>query len=332
MTTVAIIGAGVTGLACARALVERGLTVRVFDKGRSAGGRLATRRSEAHTFDLGAQYFTVRDDRFARAAGGCAVWQARIVAIDEARQVADVEPCERWVGTPGMSALGAHLATGIDVRSGHRVDRLERANGKVVLHGTIAPAGVTLAPPTQDEPARKILGEFDRVIITVPAPQALPLVGPALAAPLAAVAFEPCFAVGLAAEELRAVPFDGAFVGRDGETWSPLSWIARDSSKPGRPPGERWVLHASGAWSAAHLDASEEDVIAALTTELARLVSIPLRPSFTLSRRWLLARAAPALDVGALHDDAVLVGGDWAQGGRIEGAFTSGLALAAAVA
>ena len=32
----------------------------------------------------------------------------------------------------------------------------------------------------------------------------------------------------------------------------PVGWAARDSSKPGRPPGERWVIHWHWNWSAAN--------------------------------------------------------------------------------
>ena len=44
--TVAVIGAGIAGAACARALTLAGHSVRVFDKSRGPGGRLATRRVE----------------------------------------------------------------------------------------------------------------------------------------------------------------------------------------------------------------------------------------------------------------------------------------------
>lgn len=44
--TVAIIGAGMAGLSCARALVQAGVAVELFDKGRGPGGRMSTRRVE----------------------------------------------------------------------------------------------------------------------------------------------------------------------------------------------------------------------------------------------------------------------------------------------
>ena len=64
---VAVIGAGISGLMCARTLLDHGIDVTVFEKGRGVGGRMATRRTDdGLQFDHGAQYFTVRDERFER--------------------------------------------------------------------------------------------------------------------------------------------------------------------------------------------------------------------------------------------------------------------------
>ena len=88
----------------------------VFDKGRSAGGRLATRRVAPYAFDLGAQYFTVHGERFAALVrgwvhdGACAPWAGRVCAIAApGDEPAPVEPSERFVGTPGMSTLARQL-------------------------------------------------------------------------------------------------------------------------------------------------------------------------------------------------------------------------------
>ncbi|MEO0944486.1 MAG: FAD-dependent oxidoreductase, partial [Pseudomonadota bacterium] len=60
MTDIVIIGAGMAGIACARSLRAAGVPVRLIDKGRGIGGRVATRRAEVAdalvTFDHGAQY------------------------------------------------------------------------------------------------------------------------------------------------------------------------------------------------------------------------------------------------------------------------------------
>ena len=61
MMRVAIIGAGMSGLACARRLVDAGLSPVVFDKGQGIGGRMATHRVDGLQFDHGAQYVTAQD-------------------------------------------------------------------------------------------------------------------------------------------------------------------------------------------------------------------------------------------------------------------------------
>lgn len=73
-TPIAIIGSGMAGLSAAHALAAAGLNVQLFDKSRGSGGRMASKRSDAGSLDLGAQYFTARDRRFVEVVQQ---WQAR---------------------------------------------------------------------------------------------------------------------------------------------------------------------------------------------------------------------------------------------------------------
>lgn len=65
---VAVVGAGMAGLACGEALVAAGHSVVLFDKGRGAGGRMSSRRMATPLgevgFDHGAQHMTARDPAF----------------------------------------------------------------------------------------------------------------------------------------------------------------------------------------------------------------------------------------------------------------------------
>jgi predicted NAD/FAD-dependent oxidoreductase len=340
---VAVIGAGIAGLTCARTLALHSAAVTVFDEESSPGGRLMTRRVGLHAFDLGAQYFTVRDPRFAEQvrdwtkAGTCEPWQGRLVAAAEARApFRDLTtPIQRVVGRPGMSNLGHALAADLDLRAQRRVGRIEQHGAELRLFGGAAGSDGTLkASDASDEP----LGTYDRIAICVPPTRAADLLAelsPSLAATAAAVQMAPCVALGWAAAEsdaaaLRALPFDGAFIGR-ADTGEPLTWIARDSSKPGRPEGECWVLHASAAWSQQNQALSDEQITRALLSELAACVGIPVPSSaVVVVQRWALARALNPLGAGPLYDAALGVGvaGDWTGAGQIEGAFLEGLALA----
>ncbi len=336
---VGVVGAGLAGLQCARVLRERGADVTVLDKGRSIGGRTSARRVEGHTFDLGAQYFTVHDERFghwvreAAARGICAPWTGRIVALDPRDGTQQpTEPQERLVGTPDMNALARALGTDLAIRTSHRVERISPHDGAWRLSGTVA-SGVTLGP-LRAEPGAAHLGTFDALAICVPAPQAVPLLEP-VSSSLADVArrctFDPCFALGIVTEGRWRVPFDGAFVGRDGDGSSALSFLARDSSKPRRPAGERWLVHASTTFSRAHFESGHGEVTTLLLAEFARLLAIdPIVPSMTTLQRWSLARAQQPAAQPSTWDAATRIGlaGDWTHGGRVEGAFLSGHELA----
>ncbi len=109
---------------------------------------------------------------------------------------------------------------------------------------------------------------------------------------------------------------------------SPLDWLARSGSKPGRDDSsDTWVLHATSAWSKQHIDLSREAVIEQLHGAFAELVSCPMPPpSLSLAHRWLYARPAQPHEWGALADPdlGLYVCGDWCLSGRVEGAWLSG--------
>lgn len=317
----AVIGAGLAGLSAATRARAAGGSVVVFDKGRGPGGRMSTRR--AGPFDHGAQYFTARGDRFRaavqawREAGWVERWSARLAVrdADGLRPAPSDEP--RFVGTPGMNAPLAGLGAPLGVVYGARITRLARG-----------PQGFTLF--SDEGPC----ASARRCVIALPAPQAAALLAPlapALAARAQAVELAPCWAAMLSLPREAQVPFDGVFVKH-----GPLSWVARDSSKPGRPPGERWVVHAGPAWSRAHLEASPAEVLGRLRPAFAEALGVDLpAPTTAEAHRWRFALCPAPLEVGALTDPehpGLAVAGDWCAGARVEGAFDSGLAAFEALA
>lgn len=326
MGPVAVIGAGIAGLAAAGELAARGLRPVVFDKGRGPGGRVSTRRAGAFSFDHGAQYFTARESGFrARvdawlAAGAVARWDARIVAFENGTRRTSSDPIARYVGTPEMNALPKHLAHGLDVRCGVRVAHAEFRERRWHL---------------RDE-HQAPLGEFEALIATLPHGQFVELLGPAspLAARAAASVVEPCWAILAGFDAPLDADFDAAFCNAPA-----LSWSARNSSKPGRSSAESWVLHATPAWTRAHLEEPKELVAAALLREFEHLTGLRLpTPAHLDAHRWRYALPAPvAHPERASSEPAWLdperqlaLAGDACVGGRVEGAFTSGLAAARA--
>jgi hypothetical protein len=122
------------------------------------------------------------------------------------------------------------------------------------------------------------------------------------------------------------VDFDGAFV-QD----SALSWIARNSSKPGRDPTvETWIMHASADWSAAHLEADPETVREHLMQSFHQATGTAISPAYAIVHRWRYALPVEPLPEPCLFDADRMIGacGDWCAGPRVEGAFLSGAATA----
>ena len=325
---VAVVGAGVAGMACARELSERGFCVRVFERESQPGGRMASRRLEALSFDHGVQYFTNRDPRFQAVlndwlgAGVIARWSARTTVLAARGPGEAVDAAARFVGVPSMEAVARYMARGLDVRLGVEVTRIERRAGRWALRG---PDGADVDG-----------AGFDRVVVAVPSGAAARLLeaSPSLAARAAGVPWDACWAVMLALARPSGIDFDAAFVSDD----PILGWVARESSKPRRAPlkgaVESWILHAHPSWSGAYLDMEEADASRWVQRAFAARVGRPLAQAAVAAHCWRVALPVTPLAEPFLYDAQLGIGaaGDWCGGPRVEGAYCSGVALARAVA
>ncbi len=262
---VAVVGAGLAGIACAAGLHQGGLSVSLFDKSRGVGGRMATRRltespeipEVALALDHGATLFGARTPRFravlarAEAAGAVARWTPRVHS-----QRPGTGPATVWTATPDMPALARHLRADLPLHLRHTVQRLQRTAAGWMLH--MAEGGQA--------------GPFDQVVLALPPAQAAALLGghhEGWAETLRQVRMQPCWTLMAASADVDW-PWDAAEPDR-----GPLAWVVRDDRKPGRqvPAGTAtWVAQASAEWSAAHLEDSPEAVTRALCEALAALL------------------------------------------------------------
>ena len=329
---VAVIGAGISGTACARVLVDHGVEVTIVEKSRGPGGRMSTRRSDAGAFDHGAQYFTARDSRFGARVeewigqGVAARWDGRFAELDD-RGLRAIEPPPRFVATPAMSALCAHLAAGIPMETSARVVAIMRGNSAWNLEVEAADGG------------RRSIGPFDAVLVTAPAPQAAELLGvhaPGLASIARDAEMQPMWALMLASDARLDIAADHV---RVLDPAAALAWISRVSSKPGRAQDaqDRWVALASAAWTRAHLELDAGAAAAALAAALQDLCGGHGRagpaPTHVAAHRWRFALPAREGGPTSLFDAALGLGaaGDWLRGTRVEDAYLSGVALAGRV-
>lgn len=299
--TVAILGAGVAGASCARALVDAGQEVTLIDKARGVGGRCSTRREGEHRFDHGAPAFTAQDPRWLRWVRG---WTHEGV----------VGPWnDQWTALPAMSSLLKRMLHGLNVRFDTEVSSVERHGERWRL---VSDKG-------------EGLGEYDAVVLTAPAPQTAALIkwsAPELSARAEQAVMEPQWALMIALRE----SLDLADVTEVGV--GPLQRIIRDSHKPGRAPGaERWVAHATHEWTRHHLEQFPEATAAALLDAFwATTGARKQEPLVLKAHRWRYARVSKPLDVKCLFDAQLRIAaaGDWCLGATLEAAFLSGAAAA----
>ncbi|MEE8600119.1 NAD(P)/FAD-dependent oxidoreductase [Euzebya tangerina] len=311
-----IVGAGLAGLVAARSLVEAGARVTLLDKGRSPGGRLATRYAETGRglarWDHGAQFFTVRSDEFAALM---ADWPVRVwhhgpdraadvtTRPDQRNPGGDGHP--RYVGTDGMNGIAKHLAAGLEVQTDVRVS--------VILPTS---AGWTARADDGREWSAR------RVIVTSPIPQTIDLLHEvSLPAMVTSLTYQPCLGLLATLDSsplTQAVQFEGGDV----------HYIADNASK-GISRVEAVTVHAGAEWSRAHYDAADADVIAVLSDLVDPWLAGAAITSAQV-KRWRYAQPVePHPERAVRVADGLVLAGDTFGEAKVEGAARSGLAAAA---
>lgn len=317
--SVLIVGAGLAGLAAGRRLHRAGVNALLLDKGRGVGGRCATRRFESHSFDHGAQFFTVRTPAFAATVRE---WEERglvrewFQALPHPSKSSEDGAHPRYCAVRGMNTLAKHLASDLAVQTSARVVLAHR---KENVWEVLVESGEMYR-------ARSLL-------LTAPMPQSLAMLDDetrrdllATCPSLAGVRYEPCFSVMLVLEGSSAIPDPGA-LHLDGPV---IAWMADNTRKQCGTGASAVTIHTSSRFTSEHLEASHE-TIAAQVIEAARpWLGGPVRHYQV--HRWLYSRAVafvgkPCVSLG-VPPHLVLASDGMLPPSRIEGAFASGCAAA----
>lgn len=329
--SVAIIGTGIAGLACARALADAGLAVTLFDKARGPGGRMSSRRRPNAVVDLGAQAFSARTPAFSAeleswiSAGCAAPWPVSTWRAGPDGWQSLEDGRERFSGAPRMSAITRHLA-----------GRLEQAHASLHSHTRITAVEGTAGALRLHSEAGDIFGPYTDVVVAVPPPQAEPLVQPldnALGQLCRQLQQRACWAGWAIFDAPLPTP---AGVDADWQQahvdHTALRLVSRNHTKPERGDQPESVsLVAQTDWSAIHLEDAPERVADALLDALESL--FPGRPLPRRldagAHRWRYSQ--PVAGQAAMPDEGFATGsaglslcGDSLAGGRVEDAWLSG--------
>ena len=306
---VLIVGAGIAGIACARALGDADVSARVVDRGRRPGGRMASRTINGRTVDLGASYFTVEPG--SPFDGVAADWVERglarpwtdTLAVAGAHGIHDSRSGPmRYAAATGLRGLVLDLARGLDVEQGVTVEHV--------------------APGEAD-------GErYDAVVLAMPDPQAGRLLD--AASPLRGAlegAWVPSIAVVLEWAAREWSPFRAAFVND-----SPvLATLADDGDRRG-DAAPVLVAHTTEELAREHLD-DPDGAVAPTVEAVRRVLGLTGSPVHSFAHRWTFARPS-AQHAEPFHwADGIGVCGDaWGERSSVGTAWASGDALGRAIA
>ncbi len=331
---IAIIGAGISAVAAMSVFSEQNCKVTVFEKARGPGGRMSSKRALAGSLDLGAQYFTARDPSFHaqvqkwQSQGLVQPWpfqpwvhQHGLLSRSEDQEI-------RYVGSSTMHQMIAPTFATAETHYQCKIQELNFILSHVGEHSK----GQWQLCSEQGES----YGFFDALLMTCPPEQSYQLLlGSPICSQIPRQSLLPCWAVLLELTAPSHVEVDAVFV-KEGAA----SWIARQSTKPGREgtklrdvedASEQWLVHFSAEFSAQELEASSERMTELASAELARVLGRPIDVAASLCHRWLYASYNSAIaPCGVLYDPKMhlAIAGDWTLGGRVENAWLSGVEAA----
>jgi predicted NAD/FAD-dependent oxidoreductase len=320
--SVVVVGGGICGLMTAIALQGQGLGVKVLDKGRGIGGRLASRRvrhgETVGCFDFGAQYFKAEDPLFWAwvqdwiDTGVVKVWAESMPTVTgEIRS----QGVKLYRGEPSNRGLAEYLARDLQVVNQEKVTEFHWQGNEWQINC---------------ESGQSYIG--DRLVLTSPLPQTIDLLAQsAIQLPLdlcqtvEGIIYDACFSLSLLLEQPSLVPKPGG-LWLEGE---PLVWIADGTQKGISPNGYGVTVQAGPIFSKANLENDPNEVIELMTTAAEPWLGSPILASHL--HLWRYSHPQNPDDRPFLRGDfpgPFYLGGDAFHGGKIQGAALSGLAIA----
>lgn len=336
MPKIAIIGAGVSGLAAAFQLSQNGAEVSVFEKSCGFSGRAASRSKHGCRYDYGANFFKVSSEEVTRLIfHDLPTEDLHRITGEIWTFTADgqIEPGDpkmnaeaKWSYRGGISSLGKLLVEKgkLSVERQTEISSIKRIHHQWTLtdRNLISHSG------------------FDAILITAPAPQTIALLNRSeidsrqikpLTDELAKASYhrQYCVVLNLAGE--LSLP-GGAYALINMDRAHPIAWLSHENQKAGHvPAGETlFVVQMSPEWTRDHFEDPEETVIATAHHEVASLLSMKLPlPRWTDTQRWRYAHPHSAANHEPMKPAAKLglffAGDAFVGKGRITRAIRSGL-------
>jgi hypothetical protein len=267
--SVAIIGAGLSGLSCAQVLRNAGVSVQVFERNSGVGGRCSTQLWQGHLVDTGVQFFTAQSGDFKKELLTRLRQFRPIISpiLDQYGQTLPNAFGPRFYVLQGNNYFAHVLSGGLDVKLNCEIEPVKfKADGAIVQ------------------------GELFRAVVSsLPGPQSQQLFGLAKSP----ADYETSL-VGL-------LEYAGTDLGRSRESYArmlgdakePLKASYCENNKVGRIVGNKtvFIVEATPGYSQQFADAPSENYLPALVAKHEEVWEIPAgRLTAAFGHCWRFAR------------------------------------------
>lgn len=274
--------------------------------------------------DHGTQYFTARSPEFNQELNvhfknnTVVEWHPKIKVLENNLWRESIAKEKRYVAVPHMNSLGKNLATKLSVKYKTNIHQITRENNQWTLNSLEFGALQTT---------------YDHLVIALPAPQASALcshLDDAIKQLTTSANMDACWTMMTYfpnQHRMNHFDFDAAFINQ-----GIMSWLCRNTSKPGRSGLDYWTIHARPEWSNEFIESSPETITEHLLNALKE-IGFNCENAHTSTHRWRYARGHVISEPKFYfsQDQQLSLCGDWLHGGRVEGAWLSGYHLAQAL-
>lgn len=293
--SIIVIGAGASGLRCAGVLRDAGHEVRLFDKGRTIGGRCATRQTDYGPISHGVQMFDAADPRLTHVL---TKMETHAVCFKTGAYQPVTGDGPFAVPIDGANAFAQTLADGLAVNIQTTIAKLERAGGRWTA---------------SDTNGREY--HADIAVIAIPPAQAAAFGVTPPDLPLHKADYRGQVAALIAADQPLNLPPTGPL------DVNKLSWITTS------PDGKRALVFADYGTSDAMMETDKDEIASWIWRQLA---GSEAKPPYLKGHRWRYSRVKTPIGQPAYFAPANQLGfcGDWFIGPNIGDALESGAALA----
>jgi renalase len=311
---VIIIGAGMSGITAGNILQEKGLKVKLLDKGKGIGGRLATRRiqykDQKVVFDYGTQYIHAENKSFENILYD--LHQKDITRIWK-NSSSDTE--KKFIGKKSIRDIAMFLASDLDILNNCKVTQIKHQDDNWIL--------------TTNKNENFI---SDNLILTTPVPQSLKLmdnsaitIDSQIKSKLEEIEYERCIVALLILDNSNIYKSFGGLKFSEG----PISFIGNNNQKGVNSGYLAFTVEMSDDFSNMNWDLNNEKIISKIIELSSDWLISPVldyqihkwkysRPSKFYNKKFEIIEAP----------SPIYLAGDTFLGNSVESAYFSGLAAA----